>query len=150
LKEHSIGEVRGWIDQLLSQDLLRVSGDRYPILVVSQGGAEVLKSERRVTLFAIPKSPARRARARRVDAEDESLPIDRPLFERLRDLRRTLARERAVPPYLIFNDRTLAELAARKPTTPEAFRHIKGVGDKKAADLGPAFLACIAGTGEEA
>jgi ATP-dependent DNA helicase RecQ len=148
LKEHSIAEVRGWIDQLLSQDLLRVSGHPYPVLVVSRAGAEVLKGERDVTLFAIPRAPRKRARSRTVDLEDPSLPIDRPLFERLRDLRRTLARERGVPPYLIFNDRTLAELAAHKPATPEAFRHIKGVGDKKAADLGPAFLACIAGTDE--
>ena len=58
--------------------------------------------------------------------------------------RRTLARERGLPPYLVFNDRTLAELAARKPRTSEEFRRIKGVGDKKAADLGPLFLARIA------
>ena len=49
-----------------------------------------------------------------------------------------------MPPYLIFNDRTLAEMAARRPTTPEEFRRIKGVGDKKAADLGPLFLARLA------
>ena len=54
------------------------------------------------------------------------------------------ARERGVPPYLVFNDRTLKELAARKPRTSEEFRRIKGVGDKKAAELGPLFLARIA------
>ena len=62
----------------------------------------------------------------------------------LRKLRRTLAHARGVPPYVIFNDRTLAELAARKPATPEEFRSVKGVGDKKAAELGPAFLEAIA------
>jgi ATP-dependent DNA helicase RecQ len=70
--------------------------------------------------------------------------VDEALFERLRELRRALARERGLPPYVIFNDRTLEEFAARKPRTPEEFRAIKGVGDKKAADLGPAFLECIA------
>jgi ATP-dependent DNA helicase RecQ len=124
LRESSLSEVRGWIDQLVGQELLRVAGDRYPVLVLSRAGVEVLKGEREVTLFALPRHAA--------------------LFDALRELRRTLARERGVPPYLVFNDRTLAQLAARKPRTDVEFRAIKGVGEKKAADLGPAFLARIA------
>jgi ATP-dependent DNA helicase RecQ len=150
LREHANAEVRGWIDQLLGLDHLRLSGDRYPVLTVSRSGAEVLRREREVALFLPPRPPPRRARreARRTLALDEEmLAVDTELFERLRALRRSLARERGVPSYLIFNDRTLAQMAARKPATPEEFRAIKGVGDKKAADLGPAFLACIRGTG---
>jgi ATP-dependent DNA helicase RecQ len=71
-------------------------------------------------------------------------PMDEALFEKLRELRRDLARERGVPPYIIFNDKTLASMAAHKPTTAEDLRAIKGVGEKKAADLGPAFLEAIA------
>ncbi len=151
LRDHTNAEVRGWIDQLVGLDHLRIAGDRYPILVVSPTGVEVLKSLREVTLFALPRpKPARSRKERKesgpaLELEDESLAVDRELFERLRALRRTLARERGVPPYLIFNDRSLALMAARKPRTPEEFRAIKGVGDRKAADLGPAFLACIAG-----
>jgi ATP-dependent DNA helicase RecQ len=138
LRENSNAEVRGWIEQLVGQDLLRVAGERYPILVVSPTGAEVLRRTREVTLFAPPPQrtpkPARTARR-----------THEPLFERLRALRRRIARERGLPPYVIFNDRTLEQMAARKPRTPAEFRAIKGVGDKKAADLGPAFLECIAG-----
>jgi ATP-dependent DNA helicase RecQ len=49
-----------------------------------------------------------------------------------------------VPPYLIFGDRTLQELAAAKPTTPERLLDIRGIGEVKARDLGPVFLAEIA------
>jgi ATP-dependent DNA helicase RecQ len=102
-----------------------------------------------VTLFAPPPQrtpkPARTARRTLEPEAGELLPVDEPLFERLRALRRRIARERGLPPYVIFNDRTLEQMAARKPRTPAEFRAIKGVGDKKAADLGPAFLECIAG-----
>ncbi len=145
LRAHSVPEVRGWIDQLIGLEHLRVAGDRYPILVLSPTGVEVLKSQREVTLFVWPERKARKPRREaRVELEDEDLPVDRELFDRLRELRRALARERGVPPYLIFNDRTLAQMAARKPRTSAEFRAIKGVGDKKAADLGPVFLEHIA------
>lgn len=150
LRAHSVAEVRAWIDQLVGQDLLRVVGEQYPTLVVSQTGAEVLRKTREVTLYALPpqrvaKRASRGARRTLEPEEGEILPVDQALFERLRELRRGLARERGLPPYVIFNDRTLEELAARKPRNASEFRAIKGVGDRKAADLGPAFLACIAG-----
>jgi len=145
LKEHDASEVRAWIDQLVGQELLRLVGDRYPVLIVTRAGAEVLKREREVALFAPPPRPPRRETRRTTVLEvEEALPVDRALFERLRALRRELARERGVPPYLVFNDRTLAQMAARKPRDAAEFRALKGVGDKKAADFGPAFLACIA------
>ena len=58
-------------------------------------------------------------------------------------LRRELAKERGVPPYLIFNDRTLAAMARARPKTEAELLEVKGVGEKKAADLGPAFLEAI-------
>jgi ATP-dependent DNA helicase RecQ len=70
--------------------------------------------------------------------------VDRDLFERLRALRREIAAERAVPPYLIFNDATLRELARGKPRTLDEFRGVRGVGERKLADLGERFVACIA------
>ena len=64
-------------------------------------------------------------------------------FSPLRALRLRLARERGVPPYVIFHDATLRELAKHKPTTAEALRHVYGVGERKAADLGAAVLEAI-------
>ena len=54
--------------------------------------------------------------------------MDRDLFEALRALRLRLARERGVPPYVIFHDTTLRELAKQKPTSLDALRHVYGVG----------------------
>ena len=149
LRDRSTAEVRGWIDQLIGLDHLRVEGDRYPTLYLSPSGVEVMKAQLPVTLFAVPR-PARRSRSRATPtAADEGLAVDAGLFEALRTLRRELARERAIPPYLIFSDRTLAELAARKPRSEAEFLAIKGVGEKKAADLGATFLEAIAAHGNQ-
>ena len=71
--------------------------------------------------------------------------MDRDLFERLRALRLTVARGRGVPPYVIFHDTTLRELARTKPSTIEELRHVYGVGAKKADDLGAAVLDVLRG-----
>jgi len=149
MKEHSTSEVRGWIDQLVGLGHLCVEGDRYPTLYLSESGVRVMKAEEPVTLFQPPKT-TRSSRKRSTAAAELGADVDTTLFEKLRTLRRELARERAIPPYLIFSDRTLAELSAAKPTTPEAFLDVKGVGEKKAADLGPIFLEAIAAHGDEA
>ncbi len=147
LSSQSSREIRHCVDQLVAQGLLAVADGDYPTLAVAPSGREVLRGQREVKLFALPKL-AKTSRGRptlaRMAADDEALAVDDALFETLRKLRRELAHTRGVPPYVIFNDRTLAELAARKPSTPEEFRACKGVGDKKAADLGPAFLEAIA------
>jgi ATP-dependent DNA helicase RecQ len=69
--------------------------------------------------------------------------VDRELFEMLRSLRLSLARSRGVPPYVIFHDTTLRELARHRPRTIETLRHIYGVGARKADDLGEAVLEVI-------
>jgi ATP-dependent DNA helicase RecQ len=151
LAECSAREIRAWIDQLVGQGHLRVADGDYPTLFLSKSGVEVLRGEREAILLAPvvskPKRAEKRSPGRIVELEPGSPgegSVDEPLFEHLRQVRRDLARERGVPPYVIFNDKTLLAMAARKPSTPEEFRAIKGVGDKKAADLGPIFLAEIA------
>ena len=140
LADRSAREVRAWIDQLVGQGHLRVADGDYPTLYLSKSGVEVLRGEREATLLA-PAAP----KARPKKAETTVPAPDEALFEHLRQVRRDLARERGVPPYVIFNDRTLLAMAARKPASPGEFRTIPGVGDKKALDLGPIFLASIAG-----
>ncbi len=71
--------------------------------------------------------------------------VDRDLFERLRTVRLEIARARGVPPYVIFHDTTLRDMARLKPTTLDALRNVYGVGERKAADLGETFLAEIRG-----
>ena len=69
--------------------------------------------------------------------------VDRELFDALRGLRRELAEQRQVPPYVIFSDATLRELARYRPSTLEAMRLIYGVGEAKLREHGQAFLDVI-------
>ncbi len=72
-----------------------------------------------------------------------TLGVDAELFDVLRDVRLRLARERAVPPYVIFHDTTLRDMVERRPKTIGDLHEIYGVGAKKAADFGDAFLDAI-------
>jgi ATP-dependent DNA helicase RecQ len=70
--------------------------------------------------------------------------VDRGLFDSLRALRRQVANERSVPPYVLFSDATLRDMARARPGSPGAFLDVRGVGERKLADLGPRFLEHIA------
>lgn len=145
LKDNSIQQVRGWIDQLVGFKNLSVVGDRYPTLQLTESGVKVLHGETEVTLFAIPKrKSSKRTRGAASPTSEDLDSSDQGLFERLRKLRREIALERGVPPYIIFNDRTLAAMARQKPSTREELLEVRGVGEKKAADLGETFLEFIA------
>ena len=98
----------------------------------------ILKGEASVDIV-IPPKRARRGKGR----DTVPNPVGDPLFEALRDLRRELAKENQVPPYIIFNDATLRDMAARRPETLDAFGRISGVGAKKLAAFGDAFLRVI-------
>ena len=151
LKEHSAREIRHFIEQLVAARALCVTEGQYPTLYLSEEGVEVMKAERPIALFAPIQPKAGRGRKKKTLAElaseEGAPPVDEALFERLRKLRRELASERAVPPYVIFSDKTLALLASVKPASPRELLAIKGIGEKKAADLGPLFLEAIAEAG---
>ena len=70
--------------------------------------------------------------------------VDHDLFERLRAVRLQIARERGVPPYVIFHDTTLRELARIKPTSLAALQQVYGIGARKAEQLGEVFVDEIA------
>ncbi len=146
LADHGARAVRGWIEELVGLGHLRVSAGEYPTLFLSKSGVEVMRGERDVRLHepAAPAPKKSKSTAQAAALEEGGPAADDALFEALRAFRRALARERGVPPYVIFNDRTLALMSAHKPRTREGLRAIKGVGDKKADDLGPLFLAEIA------
>ena len=69
--------------------------------------------------------------------------VDQEFFDALREVRLRLARERGVPPYVIFHDTTLRDMVQRRPRTIDDLHEIYGVGTKKAADFGDAFLDAI-------
>lgn len=100
-----------------------------------------LKGERDLELV---QPPARQRRRRGSSGRDSSPnPVGDPLFDALRELRRELAEEGQVPPYVIFHDATLREFAARRPGSRAEMGEISGVGAKKLEAYGDAFLAVI-------
>jgi ATP-dependent DNA helicase RecQ len=127
------------VHQLVDLGVLgRSAGDR-PTLHLNEASVEVLRGERRIELIE-PK--VGRVRKAKVDVESWE-GVDRELFEELRELRRAIAQERGVPPYVIFSDRSLRAMARFRPTHPAAMSAIPGVGEKKLADLGDAFMQAI-------
>ncbi|MFQ5356403.1 MAG: HRDC domain-containing protein, partial [Mariprofundaceae bacterium] len=71
------------------------------------------------------------------------LPHDESLFEKLRELRKKLANELNVPPYIVFGDTTLISMAHLKPETPDQMLEVNGVGQVKLERFGEVFLHCI-------
>jgi ATP-dependent DNA helicase RecQ len=147
LREASISEIRGYIEQLIAHRLLRQTEDEYPVLALTGTGVALLKDPGAVPDLALARQrrPVRGEAPRRARIETESWQdVDRDLFERLRALRLDIARSRGVPPYVIFHDTTLREMARIKPTSVSALLGVRGVGARKAEDLGEAFVAVIA------
>ena len=104
----------------------------------------ILKGELPV-LVALAARPERKRRRERGVGRDGSgvNPVGDPLFEALRALRRELAAEAQVPPYVIFHDATLREMAAARPATRDQLGAIGGIGQRKLDAYGDAFLAVI-------
>jgi ATP-dependent DNA helicase RecQ len=147
LREASISEIRGYIEQLIAHRLLRQTEDEYPVLALTDTGVALLKDPGAAPDLALARQrrPVRGEAPRRAKIETESWQdVDRDLFERLRALRLDIARSRGVPPYVIFHDTTLREMARIKPTSVSALLGVRGVGARKAEDLGEAFVAVIA------
>jgi len=138
LKEYPKAVLKEWIEQLVGQGHLARAEGQYPTLRVTGSGRQVLHGQGAVSL-ARPVTRRPRRPVESLIERDE----DAGLFEALRALRRQLADERGVPPYLIFSDATLREMARLRPLTEAAFRGIKGVGERKQLDFGPRFLQRI-------
>jgi ATP-dependent DNA helicase RecQ len=146
LPDATVAEVRGYIEQLAAAGLLRQSGDEFPVLVLTERGVRLLKDASAEPSLALARQrrPVRGRVPARSRIETESWEgVDRDLFERLRGLRLELARARGVPPYVIFHDATLREMARLRPSTMAELHGVRGVGERKAQELGPDFLRVI-------
>jgi ATP-dependent DNA helicase RecQ len=146
LPEASVAELRGYIEQLAGLGLLHQTGGAYPVIVLSAKGLQLLKDESSVPGLTLARQRAVRKDAPRAKSRVESeswQDVDRELFERLRAVRLEIARSRGVPPYVIFHDATLREMARLRPRSIDALLEVKGVGTRKADDLGNLFLDAI-------
>jgi ATP-dependent DNA helicase RecQ len=110
-------------------------------MMLAGDARSILKGEQTVHLAIQPKSERQRRRGR--GADGGANPVGDPLFDALRELRRELASEAQVPPYVIFHDATLREMVSQRPATLAQLGEITGVGARKLAAYGDAFLAVI-------
>jgi ATP-dependent DNA helicase RecQ len=124
--------------QLIDDGLLERTSDERPVLRLNDASREVLRGNRTVQLLQ-PKIKVRKTRYDEKSWEE----VDTGLFDALRTLRRKLAEARGVPAYVVFNDATLRDMARAKPRSRDALLNIRGVGERKLADLGLLFLEVI-------
>lgn len=126
LKGKSLKEVSGLMEFMIAEGLLSVKQGSLPTIYVSDAGREVLLGKRVVNRKGV--------------AVTKQIAKNDPLFERLRILRKKIADEAGVPPFVIFSDKTLQHMCAERPQTEEQLLEIHGIGANKREKYGQAFL----------
>ncbi|WP_010097643.1 DNA helicase RecQ [Ornithinibacillus scapharcae] len=124
-------ELTELIHFLVAEQLLATEEGKFPTLKLNRNSVDILKGTRTVEMYTIPIPTA----------EEEDYYKD--LFEELRSLRKSLANELNVPPYVLFSDVTLKELSRYFPVSKGDMLEIKGIGEKKFEQYGEAFIAVI-------
>ncbi len=127
------------LDQgLLSRVEIEMKDRRFPVVKLNESSWQVLRNQRAVHFLQEKHAP--RESAGQAQSWEG---VDRDLFEALRELRRVLATERGAAPFVLFHDSTLRSLARVRPTSTQALARVRGVGERKAADLGERVLQLI-------
>ena len=143
VNDHSDGEIREICGLLLDKGMLRKTSSEYATLGVTAEGKRFLSSRETLTLSRRKKQESvRESGISRGGASDTS-GYDGGLFEELRSLRRRMACEKRVPPYVVFGDATLQQMAHFIPQNLNSLSRISGVGAVKLKQYGEEFLAVI-------
>lgn len=130
--------------QMMGRDLVRPDPERHGALRMTDAARPILRGEESITLRKDTVDAARPAVAVKALVSDE----DAPLLSALKAKRRALAEAQGVPAYVVFPDRTLIEMAEKRPATMDEIAGITGVGAKKLESYGAEFLAVITGAVE--
>ena len=140
--DQSRDDLRDLVEGLKREGLLSVSEGEYPTLRVTERGREFLRNRERLSLS---RPPVRRIEASPERGADRGAGGDynAGLYTELAALRRQIAEERGVPPYIVFSNRTLQDMARKAPRTTEEFADVSGVGRAKLEDFGAPFLERI-------
>ncbi|SDW31323.1 ATP-dependent DNA helicase, RecQ-like [Marininema mesophilum] len=131
LKGYTEKDIVHRIQVLTAEGFLRVTEDEYPVLALTTKAIDVLQGKQSVLLRVKKKSTT------------TATPVHQNLFETLRTLRKELSTTEQIPPYMIFPDSTLTDLARICPIDREGMRAIRGVGERKLEKYGEAFLTAI-------
>jgi len=146
LEAHPKAWVLALLRRLITADLVDITTSEFPIPFLTPSGVAVMKGQEPVRVL-LPPADAGRAREKKPSRSRGSseLPenVDPLLFERLRETRLDLAREKGVPAYVVCHDRTLLEIAAARPSSMEALANIHGMGPARITSYGEPFLAAV-------
>lgn len=145
-------EIKEIINQMLVQNLLLMTNDKYAILKITSEADAVTDGDMHVILRKAKRDPAqeaernRRKKSGKAKARKSDILNSRglELFEQLRMLRTEIAREENVPPYIIFSDKTLVDMCVRVPLNRADMLEVSGVGENKYERYGERFLSAIA------
>ena len=137
-------EWRSVVRQLMVQGYLRSEAERYGALLLTAKSRPLLRGDERIRLRQDVTVKRQRKAAKATPKPDHEIPSqDQGLWEALRDLRRRLAEEAGVPPYVIFHDATLREMVRLRPSSEETMLTLHGVGQTKLNRYGAAFLQVL-------
>jgi ATP-dependent DNA helicase RecQ len=146
LQDHPKAWVLALLRRLITADLVDITASDFPVPFLTPSGVAVMKGQEPVRVL-LPRADAGRARERKPSRSwaSSELPenVDPLLFERLRETRLDLAREKGVPAYVVCHDRTLVEIAAMRPSSLEALANIHGMGPARITSYGEPFLAAV-------
>ncbi|MDJ0821920.1 MAG: DNA helicase RecQ [Paracoccaceae bacterium] len=145
-KDLSKGQWRAVFRQMMGHDLMRPDAERHGALVMTEAARPILRGEATIQLRrdAVVRASERRPAVKMLVSEE-----DAPLLSALKAKRRALAEAARAPAYVIFPDRTLIEMAEKRPESLDDMARINGVGAKKLERYGAAFLEVITGATEE-
>jgi len=147
-KDVSRNDWQNYMEQLLNQGLIEIAYDEYNKVKLTPAAKAVLFDGEKIQLVS-PETAKKREQEQREIYDKRAIKrsqrqrVRDELFEHIRLLRLDIARKKGVPPYIIFNDATLEEMAAEKPKNMEEMRSISGIGEVKLAEYGRAFLDSI-------
>jgi ATP-dependent DNA helicase RecQ len=137
ITDYSARELKMFIYELIQQGFLQQSKDQFGLLGLTKKSKAVLVGEEKIVLT---KSQEIIFKVKGKKQRGEDTHVNSQLFNRLRALRKRLADEKNVPPYIVFSDATLKEMAIYLPKTEEEFAQIKGVGKQKLQTYAKIFL----------
>jgi ATP-dependent DNA helicase RecQ len=143
-KEHDSRTWRAILRQLIALRFVDVDLAGHGGLSIAPAGRDFLRDKPTLMLRAPGAQRQRRQKVARSAAQPSVIEADRDLFQALRQKRMEMARAQNVPPYVIFHDKTLIELAAARPASRAEMANVPGVGEAKLDRYGPVFLAVIA------
>jgi ATP-dependent DNA helicase RecQ len=145
LKEYTGKQVVIWINELETSGYIitkrrRAHGRTYPLLELTEAGRAVMTGEKKVRLTSPPGIDSNRLSVKKSQQHIKSNPL---VFQKLKELRKKMAEDHKLPPFCIFQDRTLHEMACKMPQTKGEMLSITGVGEVKLRKYGEVFLTFI-------